>query len=68
LKNERNRAFHLLGGDFLAIDLQHTGAATTDPAHVVEGKRREAETVAFEVELDAVLARSERIRSLPANR
>jgi hypothetical protein len=36
-----------------ATTLPSTGAAAADTAHVVEGERREAQSVVLEVELDA---------------
>src|SRR5262249_14924309 len=44
--------------------LEDAGAAPGKPTHVVEGERREAEAVIFEVELERVLAWRER-RALP---
>jgi hypothetical protein len=52
---------------FPAVDLEHAGAAPADAAHVVEGERTGSETVVFEVELQRVLARRERLRTLPAD-
>src|SRR5262245_23267234 len=67
LQSEGNCPVHRLGSDDLAIDLEHTGATTTDTAHVVEGQRGEAKPVVFEVELEGVLARRQCLLALPAH-
>ena len=61
------RAVHRLRRDHLAVDFEHASAAAANPAHVVECKRREPETVVFEVELDCVLSWGERFRAFPPN-
>ena len=66
LQDERERVFHLLGGDFLAVHLEHAGAALADAAHVVEGQRARAEAVVLEVELDACACRARARRGLPS--
>ena len=51
----------------LAVDLEYAGPAAADAAQVVEGKRREAEAVVLEVELERVLAGRERVGAFPAD-
>src|SRR5262249_17495008 len=67
LQSDGNCPVHRLGSDDLAIDLEHAGAATADTAHVVEGQRGEAKPVVFEVNLEGVLARRQRLLTLPAH-
>jgi hypothetical protein len=66
LHDERDSVFHGLARHLLAVDLEYTGAAAADAAHVVEGERTEAEAVIFEIEFKRVLARRQRVRCLPA--
>ena len=59
---------HGLPRHLLAVDLEHTGAAAADAAHVVvEGEGGEAEAVVLEVEVELkrVLARRQLIRAFP---
>ena len=67
LQDEGQGVLHLLRGDFLAVDLEHAGAAAADAAHVVEGERAGAEAIVLEVELEGVLAGGQRFRTFPAN-
>src|SRR5689334_4684861 len=48
-KYERDRALHCLRRDHLAVHLEGAGAAASEAAQIVEGQRREAETVIFEI-------------------
>src|SRR4029077_11819245 len=66
-QNQRHRALHFLRRNDVAVHSQGSGAATADSAHVVEGKRSEAETVVFEIEHDGVLAGRKRLLALPAD-
>jgi hypothetical protein len=45
----------------LPVDLKHTGAASPEPAMVVEGECGEAQPVALEIEPERVLAGRERV-------
>lgn len=65
LQQERQRVLHLLLRDHLAVDLERADAAAADATHVIEGERREAQSVILEVELKHVLAGAERFASLP---
>src|SRR5262249_5216777 len=65
LHDERNGVLHGLARYLLVVDLEYTGAAAGETAHVVEGQRADAEPVILEVELKRVLAGRE-LRSLPA--
>src|SRR5262249_22999593 len=56
---------HRLACDFLAVYLQHTGAAPTDSAQAVERQRPHPEAVVLEVEFERVPAGRKRLRSLP---
>jgi hypothetical protein len=47
-------------GHLLAVSRQRPGVAATDAAHAIVGKLRCAEPVVLEVELDRVLALSQR--------
>ena len=56
-KEEDREGLHLLGGDLLAVYLQHACAATAVATHVVERECAKSEVVVFEVEHEGVLAR-----------
>src|ERR1700730_18348647 len=66
-KNQRHRALHFLRRSHIAVHSQGSAAATADAAHVVEGKRSEAETFVLEVEHDGVLAGRKCLRAFPAD-
>src|ERR1044072_9220790 len=53
--DERNGVWHRVGGDFLAVDFQHTRSALA-----------KARSAISEVELDRVLARRERLLVCPS--
>jgi len=66
LEKQRNRALHLPHRDDLAVDLEHAGAAPSDPTHVVEGESGHAKAVVLEVVLQRVLAGRKGLRTSPA--
>src|SRR5262249_7239766 len=66
LHDERDSVLHRFARHLFAVDLEHTSTTAANATDVVEGERTKTEAVIFEVELKRVLARRQRIRSLPA--
>ena len=66
LQDEGYGALHLLAGHFLAVHLEHAGAAPADAADVIKGQSAHAQAVVLEVELQGVFAGRQRLGAFPA--